>query len=112
MSFDLLARIQEQLSESVETLREAGGRLDNLRKIVSPGSPLEVKCWEIVGCDSDLRQNCPAYQSGDGWCFFHHDAGSGPSGGRSGEEQRRCYDCPAREAVVERGFADSMGQEE
>lgn len=90
------SKVMDEAAELTRTV-VAGGLVE-----LKPGA---VRCWEVLGCGRELREQCKAYGAEGGRCFLLDgvacslDKENGVHGGR------RCYDCPAFRRSLEQALA-------
>jgi methyl-accepting chemotaxis protein len=96
---ELLSDLDSHLTAWIDSLQQTRDglivRLETLEQSaeIAAASLLEASvdndfsefaaCWDIVGCDVDLRNSCPAYKAGNQRVFFTRDAACTQSGAGS-----------------------------
>jgi methyl-accepting chemotaxis protein len=63
------------------------------------------RCWEVVGCSSQLREQCVAYGTEDTRCFLIDDVACSLDERDQVHGGRRCGDCPAFKRSLEHLFS-------
>lgn len=59
------------------------------------------RCWEIIGCASQVREGCAAYQAEESRCFLVDRVACSLDKENDVHGGLRCYDCPAFRRSVE-----------
>lgn len=84
-------RYTESDIERVRCLRRALDRTQvTLDSIVTVFSRL--RCWEIMGCTAEERENCPAFHNAEAPCWIS-------SGKDWACRSEKCHDCPVYRSI-------------